>query len=85
MECAVYVLSSLVREYIYVGISTDVARRVEEHQRGKEPTTRPYRPFEVLLVEAKSDRREARQREKYLKSGVGKEFLKDLRASRRKP
>ncbi len=79
MECSVYVLSSLTKEYIYVGLSLNVERRIEEHQRGKESTTRPYRPFEVLTVELLPDRIEARKREKFLKSGVGKEYLKEIR------
>jgi putative endonuclease len=79
MVCAVYALASLTKEYIYVGLSLDVERRIDEHQRGKEPTTRAYRPFEVLLIEVLADRMEARKREKFLKSGVGKEFLKEIR------
>ncbi len=82
--CHVYVLSSTVREYLYVGLTYDLVRRIGEHQRGKETTTRAYIPFEVLLTEAFVSRQAARSREKYLKTGAGKEFLKDLRASHRK-
>jgi putative endonuclease len=83
MECSVYALASLEKEYIYVGLSLDVERRVSEHQRGKEATTRAYRPFEVLFVEVLPDRTEARKREKFLKSGAGKEFLREIRNRRR--
>ena len=83
MTCAVYALASLGKEYLYVGISLDVERRVAEHQRGKEKTTRAYRPFEVLIVEYFPDRSIARKREKFLKSGVGKEFLKEIRNRRK--
>jgi putative endonuclease len=79
MECSVYALASLEKEYIYVGLSLDVVRRISEHQRGKEPTTRAYRPFEVVLIEVLPNRMEARKREKFLKSGAGKEFLKEIR------
>ncbi len=44
---------------------------------------RSYRSFEVLLVETFPDRPTARKREKFLKSGVGKEYLKELRGRRR--
>ena len=81
MVCFVYALYSLSRDYIYVGLSNNTDRRIDEHQRGKEPTTRPYRPFEVLLIEPHADRPAARKREKFLKSGAGKEFLRELRAS----
>jgi putative endonuclease len=84
MTCSVYAISSLVRDYIYVGLSFKPIERVEQHQQGSEVTTRPYRPFEVLLVEEFQDRPTAREREKYLKSGAGKEFLKQIRASQRK-
>lgn len=82
--CSVYAISSLTKEYIYVGLAFDAEKRIAQHQNGKEPTTRPYRPFEVLLIEHLTNRPKARIREKYLKSGAGKEFLKDLRASRRR-
>ena len=74
----VYALSSQSRNYIYVGISGDPDRRLDEHNRGKEKTTRPYRPFERILLEKFLTRPEARKREKYLKSGTGKEYLKSL-------
>jgi len=73
----VYVLKSLSRNYRYVGITADQARRVGQHQRGQERTTAAYRPFKVLLTEPYPTRLEARNREKYLKSGVGKEWIKN--------
>ena len=72
----VYALSSEKRKYIYVGLTKNLARRVKEHQTGSEVTTRPYRPFILVLVEKFKTRIEARKREKYLKSGIGKEYLK---------
>ncbi|RKY90930.1 MAG: GIY-YIG nuclease family protein [Ignavibacteriae bacterium] len=72
----VYVISSLRRTYIYVGITNNSNRRIDEHQKGYNKTTRAYRPFRVILVEKYKTRQEARKREKYLKSGIGKEFLK---------
>jgi len=73
---SVYALSSLVRNYIYVGLTSDIERRVLQHQAGREKTTKSYRPFRLTLVEGYPTRPEARTREKYLKSGVGKEWLK---------
>lgn len=72
----VYVLQSTVRNYIYVGLTNNVKRRVSEHQKGKERTTRVYKPFELVHVESFVNRRDARKREKYLKSGSGKEWIK---------
>ena len=73
---SVYVLRSHRREYWYVGLSANVERRVRQHQEGKERTTKPYRPFDLVYVEGFMTRPEARKREKYLKSGSGKEWLK---------
>jgi len=74
----VYVLKSLVRNYIYVGLTNNLDRRIHEHTSGQNRTTRAYLPFKTILVETFKTRIEAREREKYLKSGVGKEFLKKL-------
>ena len=74
--CYVYVLKSISRNYIYVGLTGNIKKRIYQHQSGKNKTTKPYRPFKVVLSEAFETRYEARKREKYLKSGIGKEFLK---------
>ena len=74
----VYALTSLTRNYIYVGMSSDSERRISDHNDGYNKTTKPYRPFKTILIEEFSTRVLARQREKYLKSGVGKEYLKTL-------
>ncbi|HVV39303.1 MAG TPA: GIY-YIG nuclease family protein [Candidatus Paceibacterota bacterium] len=73
----VYAIKSSLRNYLYVGLTADIERRLSEHNKGRNKTTRPYRPFTLVYSEALSDRRSARSREKYLKSGVGKEFLKN--------
>lgn len=72
----VYVLKSLSRNYIYVGMTSNVEDRVNQHQLGSERTTKPYRPFVLVYTEMCSTRIEARKRERYLKSGVGKEWIK---------
>jgi putative endonuclease len=75
----VYVISSSARNYLYVGLTDNVERRINEHQSGKNKTTKPYKPYKVILIEQFETRVEARMREKYLKSGIGKEFLKTLK------
>ena len=62
-----------------MGLTDNVRRRIQQHNEGRERTTRPYRPFELIHYEEFETRNEARNREKYLKSGVGKEFLRKLR------
>jgi len=74
----VYVISNKTRKYIYVGITNNLSRRIAEHNSGYNKTTRTYRPFKLILSEEFTKRTTAREREKYLKSGIGKEFLKRL-------
>ena len=71
----VYVIKSLSRNYIYVGLTNNVSRRFAEHQAGQEKTA-PYCPFKLVHTEEFPSRVKARAREKYLKSGVGKEWIK---------
>ncbi len=72
----VYTISSLIRNYIYVGLTNNVERRVNEHNKGKNKTTKPYIPFKTILIEKFNSRTDARKREKFLKSGYGKEYIK---------
>ena len=72
------VINSINRNYIYVGMTNNMERRFAEHQSGKNRTTKPYAPFSIVLTETFQSRSEARTREKYLKSGTGKEFIKSL-------
>ena len=74
----VYAISSLDRNYIYVGLTQDIDARIARHNNGYERTTKPYRPFVLIYSEEVPDRETARKREKYLKSGVGKAFLRSL-------
>ena len=76
----VYAIKSVSRKYIYVGLTNNIEQRFSEHNSGKNKTTRPYRPFILIYTEIVETRIVARKREKYLKSGVGKEFLKNILA-----
>ena len=76
----IYAISSLDRNYIYVGMTNNLEARIERHNKGREKTTRPYRPFKLIYSEeVNGERSEARRREKYWKSGVGKERLRQIR------
>ena len=44
----VYALSSIRRNYIYVGITSDLQRRISQHNMGYERTTKPYGPFKLI-------------------------------------
>jgi putative endonuclease len=74
----VYALRSLSDGGLYIGITKDLARRLHQHNSGYQRSTRSRRPFQLLYSEEVSDLPSARSREKYLKSGVGREFLRSL-------
>jgi putative endonuclease len=75
----VYAICSIHRNYIYVGMTSNLIRRFSQHNSGYERTTKPYSPFNLLYSEECVDRPNARIREKYWKSGIGKEKLRKLR------
>lgn len=57
-------------------MTIDVKKRLNEHNKGKTKSTKGYRPWELIKVEEFDTRLDARKREKYLKGGSGKEWLK---------
>ena len=73
----VSVIRSVTRPYRYVGITENVDRRLDEHEKGKSKSTRGRGPFELIHTESFETRDEARAREKFLKSGVGRKWLND--------
>jgi len=75
----IYALKSLIDDRIYVGFTTDVEKRLKEHNSGKTKSTKGYRPWFLLFTEELTGTfDDARKREKYYKSGIGKEKLKNL-------
>ena len=64
--------------FIYVGMCIDLERRLKEHFNGKSKFTKAFIPWKFIYNEFISEREKAREREKHLKSGIGKEFLKTL-------
>ena len=74
----VYVLRSLSNARFYTGSTNDLERRIAEHARGKSRYTRHAGPFELIHTEEYPTRLEARRRERFLKSGDGREQLAEL-------
>jgi len=74
----VYAIKSEVDKRIYVGMCTNIETRIKEHNAGKTKSTKGFRPWILIYSEMAKTRVEARSREIYLKSGVGKEYLKSL-------
>lgn len=64
---------------IYVGMTSDLKRRVKDHYRGKTQSTKNRRIMKIIKIENCPNRIIARKREKYWKSGCGKEMLKKIK------
>jgi predicted GIY-YIG superfamily endonuclease len=60
---------------LYVGSTSDIARRFSEHNSGKVDSTKSRRPFSLEAYFAVRDRSRATGLERYLKSGSGRAFL----------
>jgi putative endonuclease len=73
----VYILRSLaVRERRYVGLTGDVQRRLEAHNRGLTPSTARYRPWALTVALEFTDEGRAARFERYLKSSSGRAFAR---------
>ncbi|MFV0376651.1 MAG: GIY-YIG nuclease family protein [Mangrovibacterium sp.] len=71
-------MQSEVDMQIYIGFSSTLERRIKEHNSGKTPSTKGYCPWNLIFAEQCSTRIEAEEREKFYKSGKGKEILKKM-------
>ena len=77
MAYVIYAIKSSFDNRIYVGFTADLENRLNEHNQGKTKSTKGFRPWYLIYEEKAETREEARRREKYFKSGCGKEFLKN--------
>lgn len=59
-------------------MTDDLERRIIEHNTGQSAYTKRFLPWKIIHTEIFTTREEARKREKYLKSSVGRKFLKTL-------
>jgi len=71
----VYVLYSEKLHKRYIGSSEDINRRLREHNLGKSKFTKAGIPWKLIYKESLPTNYEARKRELFLKSGVGRKLL----------
>jgi putative endonuclease len=71
-----YVLRSEIDNKLYVGWTEDLNRRIDEHNNGMVDSTRPRRPLKLIYYEACNNKKDAIAREKALKTGFGRAYLK---------
>jgi putative endonuclease len=60
----------------YVGLTSDLKRRLADHNAGKSAHTSKYSPWKLVSYVAFLDERKAAIFERYLKSGSGHAFAK---------
>ena len=73
----VYVLRN-TKSTLYVGHTNNIERRIIEHNSGMSPYTKNRGPWNLIYSESFTSRGDAMKREKFLKTGKGREFLKTI-------
>lgn len=73
----VYIIKSKRDNKWYTGYTDDLRKRFKEHNNNKVSSTKNRGPFELIYYEACLNKYDALLREKYLKTGMGKRYLKN--------
>ena len=77
MKYFTYILQSEKDTNFYVGFTTDLIKRRQEHNNGNVASTRNRRPLKLIYYEVCFNQQDATHREKYLKKYLGRLFLKN--------
>lgn len=72
----VYVIQN-INKRLYTGYTNDLRKRFNQHNTKKSKYTRYRGPYKLIYYEACLNADDARSRETYLKSGMGKRYLKN--------
>jgi len=72
----VYVLKNNESNW-YIGSTKNLQKRILRHNLGKNKSTKHGIPWKIIYCEISLDKRDARARERYLKSGMGRRYLKN--------
>lgn len=72
----IYILFSLKDKKLYIGYTENLKGRIVEHQKGKVRATKKRLPLILIYYEAFTNKKDAKAREKFLKSGFGRSQLK---------
>lgn len=71
----VYILRSKEDERSYIGYTNNLQKRILEHNRGDNFSTKPRRPFELIYYEAHKNKLDAQNRERFFKTGWGRQYI----------
>jgi len=78
MEYIVYILRSEKTGSFYKGMTQNLNLRILQHNKGLTSGNKSLIPFELVFVQICNTRLEARNLEKYLKSGSGREIIREI-------
>ena len=73
----VYVLKSQKYNRLYTGVTNNLKQRLEQHNEGLVRSTKYMCPVQLIYFEACLNKDDAYRREKYLKSGMGKRYMRN--------
>jgi len=71
----VYILQSQKDNSFNIGYTTDLIKRLKQHNSGESQATKPFRPYKLIFYESFLDRIDAENREIYLKGGYGRQTI----------
>ena len=74
----VYILRSKVDNGYYIGYTSDLNKRIREHNSGKTKSLKHRLPLELLYSEEYESKRDAKAREVQIKSWKGGDAFKNL-------
>jgi putative endonuclease len=72
----IYILFSHYDHKLYIGYTADLNSRLKEHENGYVSSTKLRRPLQLIFSETFYNQKDAKARERFLKSGFGREQLK---------
>ena len=72
-----YIIKSQKSNKWYTGNTNDLRKRFKQHKEGKSTWTKGRGPWDLIYYEACLNEEDARSREEYLKTGIGKRYLKN--------
>ncbi len=73
----VYILESISTNDWYTGCTSDLRKRFTQHNNGVSTYTKYRGPYKLIYYEASLDKKDAFARERYLKTGMGKRYVKN--------
>ena len=74
----IYILYSKYDKGLYIGYTTDLKKRLIKHAKGRVRSTKLRAPFKLIHYEYFINIKDAKSREKFLKSGYGRKQLQEI-------